>query len=214
MWLKTHVLDIIVSGFYNSGHVFVGLKDTLFEPSSPFRHMCELLQIINSNSSAFSRPILFVYSDGGPDHRLTYISVQLSLICLFLKLDLDYLCVCRTASYHSWKNPVERVMSVLNLGLQNVGLAAEAEIPEAALEQEVAKCNTLSELRKIATKNSGFISAVQDSLSPVKVLPSNIFSRLCLHDRVIKMFTNGTTTEISDFWSTLLITDSSLRESV
>ena len=81
-------------------------------------------------------------------------------------------------------------------------------------EQEVAKCNTLSELRNIATKNSGFISAVQDSLSPVKVLPSNIFSRLCLHDRVIKMFTNGTTTEISDFWSTLLITDSSLRESV
>ena len=115
--------------------------------------MCELLQIINSNPSAFSRPILFVYSDGGPDHRLTYISVQLSLICLFLKLGLDYLCACRTAPYHSWKNPVERVMSVLNFGLQSVGLA-RAEIPEAALEQEVAKCNTLSELRKIATKNS------------------------------------------------------------
>ena len=46
------------------------------------------------------------------------------------------------------------------------------------------------------------------------MLLSNIFSRLCLHDRVFKMFTNATTTEISDFWSTLLIIDSSLRESV
>ena len=213
MCLKIHVLCIIVSGLYTSGHVFVGLKDALFEPLSPFRHMCELLQIINSDPSAFSKPILFVYSDGGPDHRLTYISVQLSLICLFLKLDLDYLCACRTAPYHSWKNPVERVMSVLNLGLQSVGLA-RAEIPEATLEQEVAMCNTLSELRKIATKNSGFISAVQDSLSPVKALLSNIFSRICLHDQVIRMFTNATTAEISDFWSTLLIIDSSLKEGV
>ena len=67
-----------------------------------------------------SKPVLFVYSDGGPDHRLTYVSVQLSLICLFLKLDLDCLCVGRTAPYHSWKNPVEHMMSLLNLGLQCV----------------------------------------------------------------------------------------------
>ena len=107
----------------------------------------------------------------------------------------------------------ERVKPVLNLGLQSVGLA-QAEIPEATLELEVAKCNTLSELHKIATKNSGFISAVQDSLSPVKTLLSNIFYRICLHDQVIIMFTNATTAEISEFWSTLLIIDSSLKEGV
>ena len=72
---------------------------------------------------SFSKPVLFVYSDGGPDHRLTYMSVKLSLICLFLKLILDYLCAGRTAPYHSWRNPVERVMAILNLGLQCVGLA-------------------------------------------------------------------------------------------
>ena len=39
-----------------------------------------------------------------------------------LKLDLAYLCVCRTAPFHSWKNPVKKIMSVVNLGLQSLGL--------------------------------------------------------------------------------------------
>ena len=64
-------------------------------------------------------PILFLYSDGGPDHRLTYVSVQASLIALFKNLDLDILCVARTAPYQSWR---ERIMSLLNMGLQSVGL--------------------------------------------------------------------------------------------
>lgn len=93
------------------------------EPSSPFRHMTELHQLIQSAPSATSKPILFVYTDGGPDHRITFISVQLSLIFPFLKLNLDYLYACRTALYHSWHNPVEHILSVLNLCLQCVGLA-------------------------------------------------------------------------------------------
>ena len=68
------------------------------------------------------QPILFLYSDGRPDHRLT---VQILLIALFLKLDLDYLCVAYTAPYHSWRNPVERIQSVLNIGLQSIGLMRE-----------------------------------------------------------------------------------------
>ena len=39
--------------------------------------------------------------------ELTYLSVKLSLIVLFLKLELDYLCAARTAPYHSYRNPVE-----------------------------------------------------------------------------------------------------------
>ena len=100
------------------GSVYVGVKDLIFEPSSPFRHHTELFSVLKQVS--FDKPVLFLYSDGGPDHRLTYLSVQLSLIALFLNLDLDYLCVGRTAPYHSWRNPVERIMSIINLGLQCV----------------------------------------------------------------------------------------------
>ena len=47
---------------------------------------------------------------------MLYISVKLALTVLFRKL--DYLCAVRTAQYHSYRNPVERIMSILNLGLQ------------------------------------------------------------------------------------------------
>ena len=132
--------------------------------------------VIQSESSLgiMPKPILFIYSDGGPDHRLTYVSVQLSLICLFLKLNLDYLCACRTAPYHSWRNPVERIMAVLNLGLQCVGLA-RTKMPDS-FEAEVSKCNTLLELRTIVTKVQDFPAKVQESLSPVKRLLSDVFS--------------------------------------
>ena len=194
------------------GQVFVGLKCSAFEPSSPFRHMTELHQLIASNNSAASKPIVFIYSDGGPDHRITFISVKLSLICLFLQLDLDYLCACRTAPYNSWRNPVERIMSVINLGLQCVGLA-RAKMPQL-FEEEVAKCNTLKEIRRIAFRVEGFDTAVQDSLSPVKALLTDILCRLQFNDSFIQAFSASSASEISNFWSALLAIDSTLKEDI
>ena len=165
--------------------------------------MCELYQIIHLSS----KPILFIFSDGGPDHRLTYFSVRLSLICLFLKLDLDYLCAGRMAPYHSWRNPVERIMSVLNLGLQCVGLARDRMSDE--FEKEATKCNSLSELRKCL---AGYESVVLDSLSPVKVLLCSIFSRLKIHDEFIHTFVSASTSELSNFWSSIIALDSTLVE--
>ncbi|RIA78868.1 hypothetical protein C1645_882972, partial [Glomus cerebriforme] len=43
------------------------------------------------------------------DHDFT----KCALIALFLKLDLDLLIAVRTPPGHSWKNPVERIMSIL-----------------------------------------------------------------------------------------------------
>jgi len=81
------------------------------------------------------KPILFIYSDGGPDHRVNYISVKIVLIAYFHKLDLDYLCTVRTAPFHSYRNPVGRIISIFNIGLQ--AIAFEKEMP---LEIEVEKC--------------------------------------------------------------------------
>ena len=92
------------------------------------------------------KPVLFLYTDGGPDHRTTYISTQLSMIALFLNLNLDYLCAARTAPHHSWRNPVERMMSILNLGLQSIGLMRSEMSAEA--ESALKNCSSLSLLRK------------------------------------------------------------------
>ena len=39
------------------GSVFVGLKDAVFEHSTPFRHVYELHQILQTTS--FTKPVLF-----------------------------------------------------------------------------------------------------------------------------------------------------------
>ena len=192
---------------HNLGSVFVGLKDAVIQPSSPFRHMCELYQIINNLPSV--KPVLFIYTDGGPDHRLTYLSVKLSLVCLYLKLNLDYLCAGRTAPFHSWRNPVERIMSILNLGLQCVGVARQAMPVEY---EEVNKCNSLKALRNIVSRKSGIVEAVKNCLSPLKSLLSSVFCRLKLHDDYISVYEAASVSEISDFWTVLIALDATLKE--
>lgn len=80
-----------------TGNVFIDLEDTVFEPSSPLRHASELYNVLLSQMIGCH--ILFIYSDGGPDHRLTYMTVQLSLIALFKNLDLDVLIAARTVPH-------------------------------------------------------------------------------------------------------------------
>ena len=187
------------------GSVFVGVKDIVFESSSPFRHVSELHSVLQNNS--FSKPILFIYSDGGPDHRLIYVNVQLSLICLFLKFDPDYLCAGRTAPHHSWRNPVEHIMAILNLGLQCVGLA-RTRMP-FEFESITKKCSGLSELRQ---KLASFKDELNNSLSPVKSCLHTLFCRLQLHNKNFEIYHSAADNELIDFWSTLLALDSTLLE--
>ena len=168
-----------ITGSWYSGQVFFALKEGAFEPSSPIRHVTELISSLEQ--LATTKPMLLLYyTDGGPDHRLTYLSVQVALIALFRRLDLDYLCAARTAPCHSRKNPVERVMSIFNLGLQSVGLMREDKGPE--YEEIARKCNNLSDLRAAAEKNPEFKSLTLDSIASVKVLLTQLFEILQLKD--------------------------------
>ena len=106
-----------IEGSFYRGQVYVGIKENSFEPSSALRHMSEL-----GSYEENDQPIFVLYTDGGSDHRLTFISVKLALIAYFLKHDKDILIAVRTPSYNSWKDPAERIMSILNLGLNSVGL--------------------------------------------------------------------------------------------
>ena len=84
-----------------------------------------MCSIIKSNFSLSTLPVVLVTSDGGPDHCLTYLSVKVALIALFVHLDVDMLIAISTCPYQSWTNMAERVMSTPNLALQNVSLARE-----------------------------------------------------------------------------------------
>ena len=175
-------------GTWYSGNVFVGLKDGVYESSSPFRHAKELYDILSSRM--IDRFILFLYMDGGPDHRLTYISVQLSLIALFLHFNLDILVAARTAPSHSWANPVERIMSIINLGFQCVGVMRKKIGDDC--EQCVLKCHSLKELRNKCTQ---FKDDVAESLSQPKELLNSIIRRLQLHERYFNTFPSASDSE-------------------
>ena len=66
---------------FNRGQVFVGLKDALLEPSNPLCHTTELGKILCQEN--ISSTVLLLYTDGGPDHNLTFLSVRLALLALY-----------------------------------------------------------------------------------------------------------------------------------
>ena len=79
--------DMDLPDSLEGGQVYVGVNENCFEPSSPLRHMTELCEILEGEGK--DKDILCLYTDGGLDHRLSYLSVQLALICLFLKSNKD-----------------------------------------------------------------------------------------------------------------------------
>lgn len=124
--------------------MYVGLKDSALEPSSAIRHCTELSKLLLQQQ--ISSPILVLFTDGGPDHNNTFLSVQLGLIALFLQHDLNMLEAVRTAPYQLWKNPCERVHSILNLGLQATGVMWA--VMEMKFEAAVSNCNSVKEVRE------------------------------------------------------------------
>ncbi|CAB3995273.1 Hypothetical predicted protein [Paramuricea clavata] len=85
------------------------------------------------------------------------------------------------APFHSWRNPVERIMSLLNIGLQSIGLMRKQMDDE--FEAAVAKCKNMKQLRAAAEKNPTIKDGTLDSIAPVKLLMSCVFHRLSLKEK-------------------------------
>ena len=96
----THIPDCALESFYR-GIVYVCIKDAVFQPSTPLRHATEVKGIIGDKMKDLR--VLLMYTDGGPDHNVKYLTVWVSLICLFLSGDLDLLVAARTCPTQSWK---------------------------------------------------------------------------------------------------------------
>ena len=188
--------------FYH-GRVFVGLKGSVFQSSSPIRHATELSKILETDNT---NPILLLYTDGGPDHRSNYPSVQIALICLFLHLDLDFLCAIRTPPYNSWKNPAERIMSLLNLALQGAGVARRA----TTYEDQLKACSNMKQIRLCAEQVPGLKDAIADSLEAPKTLLYSLFRRLKLKDEPVREFHASSDHDIDTFWDVIRQVDETL----
>lgn len=110
-----------LSGEWYSGQPTVIFKDAIFQNSYAFRHAAELIKHLTL--ADLSRPLMFIGTDGGPDHNVTSILVMLRYVALFLEQDLDFLCAVRTPPNLSVLNPAERFLSTANMALIGVSLA-------------------------------------------------------------------------------------------
>ena len=88
--------------------ILTNFRDLVVVPSSPVRHTTELNNMLRQED-ALSKLVVLLYIDGGPDHRLTNLSVQLAPICSFLKGDYDMVIAARTPPMCSGKNPLIRL---------------------------------------------------------------------------------------------------------
>ncbi|GES92876.1 uncharacterized protein LOC109590753 [Rhizophagus clarus] len=185
----------IKDSFYK-GKVKIGLKDAIFQGSSSLRHMTELYDILINTK--LDHPFLMLYTDGGFDHKNTFLRMQLTLIAMFMILNLDYLVAVHTPPGHSWKNPVERIMLILNLGMQCVRLMRQKMSDE--MENLINGCNSMEDIREKVKINNQLEKELLASLKPTKKLLSNIFERQSLKDELFEVFEPATKLEMKNFW--------------
>ena len=81
------VPESIDDSFYR-GVVNIKLKEGVFQPSSTTRST--LINTMRENEfDNFNTPNVYMITDGGPEHRLTFESVKISLM-LFKELNIDF----------------------------------------------------------------------------------------------------------------------------
>jgi len=187
----------ISESFYN-GQVYVSYKNTVFQPSFALRHSTEFYKTLLQQYDENLPEILLLYTDGGPDHRNTFGSVQIALICLFLQGNFDFLASIRTAPYHSWMNPAERVMSILNLALQGVSL--QRDPMDDILEGILKGKNTLEEIRKAARENQKLSLELRKSIKATQELLSERSKRLSLNEKKFRTYTPASLISIDEIF--------------
>ncbi|XP_053389758.1 uncharacterized protein LOC128552728 [Mercenaria mercenaria] len=162
------------------GQVNVVVNDSVFQSSNPFRHaaiVCDILAKRDPLPKVFLR-----FSDGGTDQRNTLESVKCAAICIFKEMNLDMLILGRCAPGHSWVNPAERIMSILNLGLQNCALERGDD------DAKFKSCNSMAQIREHVGKHPDLKPVWEASIGPVQKKVEERFQRLKLKDIPFRTF--------------------------
>jgi hypothetical protein len=198
--------------FYH-GQAFVTVKNKVFQPSNAARHGTEVRDIMrhlySTDGVISDKPILLCYTDGGPDHRTTYASVQFASLALFILLDLDMFVTCRTAPSQSYANLAERVNALLNLALQNVALARESMGEE--YEDKIKHISSMKDMRKRADRFPQLKDKLLESVKPVMKLLDDRFGRLKLKEEPVTPHPAASQEAIVDFMESLKVIDQDLQ---
>ena len=177
--LISDIPDDASDSFYQ-GQVYVAVKSSIMQPSTVVRAHTELSKVLIREKKN-KQTVGILLTDGGPEHNLNFMSVQIVLILLWRMVKFGVLVVCRSCPQNSWTNEVERVMSVLNLGLYSMCFSRlrmlppdaddEGEIDEGSsaassdlLEQKWRSSGSMALLRERLEENVDFSTAAKKSV--------------------------------------------------
>ena len=172
-----------IDGSWYRGQPYVYLKITATEPSTAIPNAAEIKEVLLSKYGCKEEvpPILIMYTDGGPEHRTTFLTVKLAAIYPYKSLNLDMILHLRTAPGHSYRNPPERVNCILNLELYGIGSMRQQVYEHPEFEKKLSNCNNISQMRNLINedpvKNT---ELVRDSCKQTMNLMRNVFHRLSL----------------------------------
>ena len=176
----------------------VGIKISATDLSTALRNATEVANVLieKLDTKEALAPVLILYTDGGPEHRTTFLSGQIGMICSQKYLDLDQVLAVRTAPGHSYRNSAEKINCLLNIGLYRIGCMRQ-QSTDPFFAQSLSRCTSLGDVRKLIEKNSDRnTKLLKECCQPCINLISETFSRLELkdepstHKEIIKLFTD------------------------
>ena len=105
---------------------------------------------------------MYVYSDGDPERKADNLPVQISCIGFFLQQNFNKMLIARIATNLFYRNLVERIHSIGNLGLQSPGLMGK----RMSENMKKIMCNDslndeVRNLCKIKDKNSKLVTELK-----------------------------------------------------
>ena len=224
--LISDIPDDASESFYQ-GQVYVAVKSSIMQPSTVVRAHCKLSKLLLSQKLE-NQTVGIMLTDGGPEHNIVFTSVQIALILLWQLVKFDTLVVCRSCPQNSWSNEVERVMSVLNLGLYSMCFSRSRMIPEVnenresnetsiaasseLLEQKWRSSGTTCLLREQLDENVDFLIAAQKSVGGACEEITKRFLNLTWTDRNIERGYIADEYELKEFVEILNTFDPALGE--
>ncbi|GBC39118.1 hypothetical protein GLOIN_2v1788400 [Rhizophagus irregularis DAOM 181602=DAOM 197198] len=193
--------ESINESFYH-GQVYVSYKDTTFQPSTAIQHATEIYNNIKKQHQE-NLPEMLLLSPNR-HHLHDYANVG-NTYTLMVVLIIDV----RTAPYHSWMNPAERVMSILNLALQGVTL--QHDKMDDILEDIFKSKNTLEEICLAAEGNKQLAIQLQKSIEEVQSLLKERTIRLSLNEKSFQHYKLAYRMQIDELFEKIYKIDETLE---
>lgn len=203
VFLKQEIPEDI-NGSWLRGQVYVTLKNNLFEASEANKTLAEIATCLSD-----CNPNVWLHADGGGEHHVGHPSVIAAAISFFLKMHdrVDRLIKTRGCPYHSYLHEVERVMSILNLGLYGVAM----ERPQISyrlypgMEEKFVSSKTTAELRAAGKRFPQLVQGLEDALDPLYEMLYERFEQLDLKGTPIVRGQKVSSTDANSFFDTIKV---------